>query len=811
MADRVMNPVSEDQMRLDLSESKGLQSTAASTGGPNDAMLKVASVTRVDHKRMSVDLMTVTGKALPYKNVPLTFGSAGARTFCGALPEVQDQCVIGFAPKESGFSRQPFIVGWLVPGTQVGYDWVPERPGSYAEQPSGKAMDDRLEGMFRHRRHKLHNMGPGNAFVSSSQGADLVLDESATLINRRGNEVVLRDQDQALVIRSLQQFHAGAGFRVYAGMVQRDSTLLPTQMFGDGTDWTSYGQVYADGTAVPSPELGEGPEDGILDPATIFARDPETGDLTGGQGLVDPNLDPFNLLQRGLYVDEQGGVFDDKVRPTAVYGGKPLYRVSVDGWDSRANAATANIPTFTEYRIEVAHTSDGTLPVTEQTDGIDVNRMPDAPPTVGSATNTATDTPFVELVMGTVVGNDPLGGRDQYGVPLKAEVYRDGVFSPKITALGGPEANINDQLAFMIRVKNPSDPKAPPAFWGITKGGALKSYFPGKGSETTQEHYQTGKKLHLGTSETGDSFVVEAEGVCSVINESVGRQSDNVGAEMVAKQAALYLYGGGALLNPTSPGETDVGGPVPAVHIKSGLDTLIEAPNGNAYVRAPNISLDNASTIRQTASSKVAIDSGDSLGLSANDYALQVNGAAKQTFGGPKNGLATSGPLLDTKFTGTPATGLLGGSVDEQLIVYGGRSEQQYLGKRNATVLAGGFEIRCMTPTPSPQLGPESSASLNCGPWQVENKVEAGLDGVGMAATFGAATISALVGLSTLQGTLGVNAISPARIGMQAPLVAVNAPGLPGGVLTDGCIDNLTGLPFLASGTIGAPGFRLGG
>ena len=118
--------------------------------------------------------------------------------------------------------------------------------------------------------------------------------------------------------------------------------------------------------------------------------------------------------------------------------------------------------------------------------------------------------------------------------------------------------------------------------------------------------------------------------------------------------------------------------------------------------------------------------------------------------------------------------------MDEQLIVYGGRSEQQFLGKRNATVLAGGFEIRCMTPTPSPPLGPESSASLNCGPWQVENKVEAGLEGVEMAATFGAATITALVGLSTLQGTLGVNAVSPVRIGMQAPLVAVNAPGLPG-------------------------------
>ena len=91
--------------------------------------------------------------------------------------------------------------------------------------------------------------------------------------------------------------------------------------------------------------------------------------------------------------------------------------------------------------------------------------------------------------------------------------------------------------------------------------------------------------------------------------------------------------------------------------------------------------------------------------------------------------------------------------------------------------------------------------------------MEAALAGASMNAIIPGTTVSmkAVAGMATVMGNMGVNTTSAARIGMAAPLVGVNVPGAPGGVLTDGCIDSLTGMPFLASGTIGTPTFRVGG
>jgi len=812
--------VSKGQMELDLREANTVSSTAAAEGGGNDALFKVASVQRIDPKRMVVDLVTLTGGNIPYKAVPLTFGSAGARTFCGVLPEVNDNCVIGFAPKESGRTRQPYIVGWLVPGTQVGYDWVAEQPASPLEQPSTKAMKDRMEGLFAPRRHKLHNFAPGNGVMSSSQGADLVLDESATLVNRRGNELVLRDQDQALVVRSLQQFHAGAGFRIYGGMVQRDATLLPTQMFADDTDWAAYGQTLEDGEAASDVELPDG-EDGFFTPATIFRRDPETDEPLHPQ-IVAGDLNPFTNLQRGLFLDADGTIYDQMVEPTAVYGGKPIYRVreSAASDADRTNAIlSTDDGTLTEYRIEVSHISDGTLPVTEQTDGIDVDRMPDGVPATGNALNKPEAAPMVEMVLGTVVGNDPIGAREQYGIPLKAEIVVGGQSNPKIvSAVGSPEG---EQLAFMIRVRNPEDPAADPAFWGITKGGALKSYFPGHGSSTAQEHHFSGKSLHLGNTADGTSFDVKASGVVSLTNESVARASDGVGAELVASQAALRLHGGGAINeggNSAPPTDADAAvaqslEPSAAVKITSAVDTLIEAVNGKTFIRSPAIVLDNAATITETASSDISMSSGDSMSLTSNALNVTVNGKSIHTYGGPKGSNPTAGALRETSFTGTPLTGCLGGAVDEQKIQFGGRAETQTLGKRAITCKVGGISLESMTPGNPFEIGAGSGVSLTTGAPGINNSVEAGLTSAEMQTIIPGASVGvkAVAGAATVMGSMGVNVQSAARIGMAAPLVAVNVVGAPGGVISDGCIDSLTGMPFLASGTVGVPTFRVGG
>lgn len=808
--------VSQGQMDLDLKSAGTSATSAAAQGGGLDALFKVASVQRVDPKRMIVDLITLTGGTTPFKAVPLSFGSAGARTFCGVLPEVNDNCVIGFAPKESGRTRQPYIVGWLIPGTGVGYDWVPEQPASPLEQPNTKAMDDRLEGLFSPRRHKLHNLSPGNGLMSSSQGADLILDESATLVNRRGNELVLRDQDQALVVRTLQQFHAGAGFRIYGGMVQRDATLLPTQMFSDGVDWDSYGQLTEAGEAASVSSLGDGDPEGWFTPADIFARDPDTGEPKNPQ-IVAGNLDPFSALQRGLYLDAEGEVYDNLVLPSAVYGGKPIYRVSQGTGGGRDNAVLSKVPTLTEYRIEVAHTSDGTLPVTEQTDGIDVDRMPAAVPTIGDSLNDSPSEPFVELVMGTVVGNDAIGSREQYGLPLMAEVYKGGEFAPKITSAVG--ADPSSQLAFMIRVKNPDAPEAPPAFWGITKGGALKSYFPGHGSETAQEHYQTGKTLHLGNTPDGTSFNVQASGVVSLTNESVSRASDNVGAEVVAMQAGLNLYGGGAINeggNSAAPSDSDQAAaaslePSPAVRIKSAVDTLIEAPNGKTFIRSPSIILDNAATITETASSSLSMSSGDSMSMTANSMNITVNGKALNTFGGPKNSSPTNGALRETQFTGTPLTGCLGGAVDEQSITYGGRTETQTLGKRSILCKVGGVSLETMSPGNPLEIGAGASAAMSAGAPGLANSVVSGLLSAQMSSLIPGASVSmkAVAGKATVEGSVGVNVTTLGQLALKGSFVKVSVMGASGGVLTDGCIDSLTGSTFLSAGTIGTPTFRV--
>lgn len=814
------NPVPLGQIRQDLSEPSTAATTAASEGGGLDALFKVCSVQRVDPKKMVVDLITLTGGVVPYPNVSLTFGSAGARSFCGVLPQVNDNCVVGFAPKESGRTRQPYIVGWLIPGTAVGYDWVPEQPASPLEQPGTKGMEDRLEGLFTRRRHKLHNFAPGNGLMSSAQGADLVLDESATLVNRRGNELVLRDQDQALVVRSLQQFHAGAGFRVYGGMVQRDATFLPTQMFGGEYDWASYSQVDEAGVPLPFYELGEGDNSGYLTPATIFQRNPETGEPLHPQ-IVAGALDPFSFLQQGSFITPDGDPYDDLVQSDAVYGGKSIFRVCRDAGTantSRPNAVLGDVPALTEYRIEVAHTSDGTLPVTDQTDGLDVDRFPGASSSAeGNSDNLSEAAPFVEFVLGTAVGNDPYGSRSQYGQPLVAQIYNDGVYDPKIVS--GRDAPEADQLAVLMRVTNPVGEGT--AFWGITKGGALKSYFPGQGSETAQEHYQTGKTVHCGSTDSGASYSVEASGCVSLTNSGQGRGSDNIGAEMVAENGGLNLYGGAAINkqgNSAPPSDSDAAAaqsrdPAPAVNIQSAIDTLIEAPNGQTFIRSPKIFLDNASSITETASSIFDMSSGDTMNLSANTMNTTVNGKAVITFGGPKNALPTSGALRETQFTGNPATGCLGGAVDEQSIVYGGRSESQILGKRSVLCNVGGIQLEAMSPGNPLEVGPGAGTQMTTGVPFITNGFESSLLSAEVSSIIPGASVSvsALAGQATVHGSITTTVRSAARVAVQSPYVGVTVPGAPGGVLTDGCIDSLTGMPFLASGTIGTPTFRVGG
>jgi len=797
-----MTKISNAKIRQDLSSEHALEPNASNKDG-NSFPLAFAKVLRVDPRKRVVDLMSLTGQSAIYRDVLIPFAAGGARHFLGALPEPADIAVIGYTHQESGRTRTPLIVAWVIPGVAKGYDWLITQFTAQDALAMTPEVQENLKGIVGRRRHKSMLLEAGNVAASSAQGADMLLDESVTLANRRGNEITLRDQDQALVVRSLQQFHAGAGFRVYGGMVQRDAAFLPTQMISDGIFWDGDRQVDANGVPL-EPSMLENTNSGGLEVNTVFVNLPN----------IPNHVDPRDVLKRGLFIDQDNNVYDDKVVPEIVYGGKPYQRVT--------QGPTGQ--TYSEYRIEVAHTTDGTLPVSEQTDGLDIDRLlPNTP--LGDeqidATNRSPNAPMVEFVLGTAIGNDPTGDRGSYARPLKPQVFtKDGQVSASIVPAEDDDPE-TDHAAFLVRVKNPVDLKAPDAFMAITKGGVFKSYFPGKGSKSNQEYHAVGREMRLGTDEDGQSLTVRGDGTVSLINVARPRVTDNVGIEITSSSGAVTISGGGA-----ETGGPDAG--VFGVRVTSAAGIKLNATT-LANIQAPEILLNNAQSITSTANQSLALNSGDAMSVNTSNLNVSVSGNAEYAYGGGAFSLKAA---RTTTFTGSPATGAIGGTVDQWAAPFGGQKSYIGLGRFDHDVSFGSFNVSTHS-----ALGLALGvAALNMPDFPANAFDKAGAaDGIRLISGFTGAEagleISSPLGFSNIKLKTNLGDISIiadtgeieqralrrfqvesllGNITLSAPLGSLLAnvrTANAGAVLTDGVIDAFTGKRFNTIGTLGVANF----
>jgi hypothetical protein len=768
--------VSTSEVRLKL-KPRTLKETAAD-GGKNSFPLALARVQAVDYAAMTVNLLTLgPGAKKPYSNVPITFPHMGRRSFMGVMPETDDICVIGYSPKESGYTRQPYIVTWLPPGgATLGYNWETAASFDPEELPYTPALAAKTEGLVGRHRHKLRHMDPGNAVISSGQGADLVLDESATLTNRRGNEVILRDQDQALLVRSLQQFHAGAGFRVYGGMVQRDARLLPRQLFNDGKDWASARQRDGEGNTVGEGNLPDLDTPFGLTPDPVFQRK-EGGSSVSGVAY-GANLDPFVLLNRGLFVDSDGNLYDEPPVSSAVYGGKPFYRVARGSGENAAVADAADAGTLTEYRIEVTHTSDGTLPVSEQTDGFDLDRLPLSPGTASNPAAASPNAPFVEFVLGTVVGNDPFGSENGlYSQPLAAQVFNGDKVDPSLVESATlTDERLLSQLAALLRVRNPED-ASQQSFMGVTKGGGLRLAV-----QDAEVSFANGLRLDTGA---GPFDFSSQQSVA--LRSAAGRDTDNVGVEVSSAQGGVLVRAGGAITQATSAAAP------PGLLLDSATNTSLTA-NGTVTVSGNTVVVNNSNQVNVKASTGVSIEGGNSLNMSANAVVLNSMGRADFTFSGPKNSLPTNGPARNTVFV-TPL--LAGQTADQYKLPFGNLTE--FFGTGSARRFFGPGSQTTVTTSGAIQsvVGPFTS-------FVDVNPVTGSL--------FAPVTqVVATAGSATLSGTAAALVSSSTNVSLTAPSITLLAGAGPigGGVLTDGCVDGFTGFPFIAGGTFGVPQVRV--
>ena len=748
--------------------------------------LGVARVTGVDYEEHYVSLRTVIGTEDDFERVPvpLTYPGAGCRHFLGAMPEIGDYCVVGWLPQESsekfGGSATPVILTWIVPGVWPGRDWLTLSTFPEDEHDAGTSRNkEELHGIFDQIRHKLRHIQPGNIVASSSQGADMVLDEDVSFSNRRGNEFILRDADQAVVTRALQQFTALAGTRVYAGMVQRDALQLPTTMFSDGKRWDGPVQSLG-GIPLHEEQLADNASvlDGILSPEPTLARSfNKNGTLTGTMFKIPSFLDPYVFLHSGGYIDEEGVAVDGKYLADAVYGGKTIYRI---GTGQGNTVLTPGAPTLVEHRIEVTHTSDGLLPVTEQTDGFDAERLPSSDP---DTPGTSPNRPFIEHVYGSVIGNDPFTakGREQYGMPLVASVFDDaGGLSPRIEAAriaapgqaGGTP--IEEHAATLFRM-TPVSGRLPPTWWSVNKNGQVRTSISGP---------PTGYGLDAAIA--GGMRLAVGGGLELLLKGGIhfGTLSKN-SLRLRSEQGPVIIYGGGSergsestleRLQGTNGGE----GRVPSVDIHARTNGRFRAEKA-LILKGQSVEANGKST-KIVGHDQVEITTAKQLTVSAEDMKFAVSGKRSDNFTGPKGLLPTNGALHERNY----APNFPGVVAEEVTYQMGDREETFKLGNHSTHVLIGNM-----------------SYETDVGTWKaraLQNTLEIGAAGIAGDATTGNVKLNAVAGAAIMKGTVSalVESTGPttvksgALITLQSP---GNAPDL-GPVMAAGSREPFTNLPF---------------
>jgi len=709
--------------------------------------------------RCTLQILHGAGADTTMNGVELMMPSMGNRHFLGGIPERGDKCVVGwFATETKGDTSQktPAILAWLPASSYLGHEWIPVQGITPDEGLMGNLKDrQKIRSFYQRIRHKLKHYNAGNIGASSAQGSDLLLDESVHLSNRRSNEIILRDQDQAIVFRSLQQFHALSGARVYGGMVQRDARLLPKEMFSDGIKWDAAVQLDEEGNPFipqetslldiskldPHPLFNRG-NDSYVDADgsfhlsnTLFERDTPSGTMPKG-------IDPYRFLyQAGLVSDKFTDETDNYLGE--VYGGKSILRVG----DVFKENAMLNGNAFTEYRIEVTHTTDGSLPVTEQTDGFDSDRVPE---TRGGSNNT----PFIEWVIGTPVGNDPFStlGKETYGLPLVSEI-KDTLGILK----GATEStSLVDHSATLLRVK-PIVEALDDTFITLTKGGKFRAFISSPAPDAVQVLTKGGVSINAG-------------GEISVRGSSLSLSGDT-GLAVTSASGAINLSASGTSIQ---------NGQEVSLSILGKKRVSIQS-NVAIEFKAPLVDFSNAGEIRLASQSQLSLNTGAGMELSAQSMKQVALGEYNLVVSGPTNFNTAQGASRSVTIASNPASGSAGPS-DSYLNVFGGRTET-YLGvTTNTKTIASGTETKTIVAgTDTTIVGTNTQV----------------IDPTGFKFLAPAGGVVIQAGLVVSVNATSVVMTGTANITLSAPSVLLSSPGASFGPIVCGSdIHPILGVPF---------------
>jgi hypothetical protein len=767
---------------LDIFFRKESEHESQKTGtGWSQWGLSIHKVVFVNYENHTCKLQGIQGSVGSEQRVSevpvlITYPGGGTRSFLGVMPSIGDFCVVGWISAGSSgqaSAKRPMILNWFPPAPGLAREWLSAQEYEHGEGMDTYGMRKHVEGAADRHRFKLRHMEPGHVVASSAQGSDMILDDSVRLTNRRGNEILLREQDQHLVTRSVVSHMATAGTRVYFGPIQRDTNLLPAEVFSDGINYETTDLAnYLNGVLDWDEALGvRTPE--TLWPATPFRRTDEGMSLFESWTGTDlEDLDPFNFLSDGGFIGAGMGENMDvrKFEDHSYYGGKSFFRFAIE------NAVIGKTPTglvedaasdteltqYPEFRVEVEQETDATLPVTEQTDGFDADRLPDG---YGNSVP-----PLAEFVLGTVVGNDFYGSPDLYGKPIAPKI--DG---KTVVLDNGEKKPLSDHAAFLLKVQ-PTDLKQSSTWVSVRKDGKVIASLA-NGLELFVKNgykFMTASPLNLGSSE---ETVLSAGGELSL--KSLTKNVVIEGASPSNEGTAMDLE---------SKAERDQSKDAPSVHIRAKKGSVKIEAETKLDIKTPEIRMEDGKALSVEMKDHINLNSGSKLTYTGGSV---EEGSLKTCTRTHSGGNPLDGPCLKVSIPCNPATGAVAPQLvqDDYFLLMGSVMRKHLLGDKTE-IMGTGMKTEVLGAGVHTSIVSANSVVHSAAGFIVT----AATGAIVQTAASGAISQTASVAFNTTTAGVHVAVAAGGHI-IQAPANA-SAPGF---AVTSGSLCPISGRPLLLS------------
>lgn len=654
---------------------------STNVGRESMAYLHAGHIIHVDTETMvcSVRLDSMQGER---HDVPIpASGGGGPRSFAGVIPEPGSKVIIGWKKFDAhGRAFAPYILTYLTPGTFIARDYEPFSSSNPTDSANVLQIDPSLAldprqnlGVIRLKSRKGY---PGDYVASSSGGADMILDKDVLLTNRAGNEIRLRDADQTAILQTRNEFTSNAVGFYRRGLIKRNAFAFLPDLYPLNSS-NSPATLIAPGVSTTlNPSTGE-PIDrnpaydtllgfGLITPSGALNFQDQ---ITPAGYSVNPENTPLMPADSNTLVFYPPVVTPDGQHISYIVHGEP------------ANSLAQTLLAYTEDRAELRHLSDGTMTVTEEGDGFQID--PPAPV-------------FIEDVKGTIVGNDFYtdSGRLLYKRVLGMRLFSSPdqntpsvgpAFEPVDTVqrLGVMDAI---GLARLFRVQSPYPGSSNQYVFGITKEGRVLCHIP---KTQAGEPDEKGKSVDLnilglvkaiiGADENRNNTSIDVR-TTGGINLDIGRFTGgtNQGASVV-----LNLLGG-IVKNHNADPATGVAAD------ERYLGSVLEAGTGSKLVSWQGTIVHNAGGELANSGQKITNSAGPGgqADTCSGDKGTTVLGKTQEQFGQ----LVTTSYSLGKKRTttvGVDATMVLAGGITRTVLGGTGITDTCSAGNLTATVSAG--------------------------------------------------------------------------------------------------------------------------